>query len=314
MPPELRAEQFVNRLKSYRSPEVADSHRHLASDKNDIILGVRMGQVFALAKEFIDMPLDEVERLLESPIHEARVGAVSIMDFQARSKKTTEKRRKELFDLYLRRHDRIDTWDLVDRSAVYVVGGYLIDKPRKILHKLARSKKMSERRTAIVSTLYLIGKGDVDDAFNLAGILLDDEEDLIHKAVGWALRYAGDKDRRRLLRFLDQYAASMPRTALRYAMEHLDKKQRDHYLGLKQEGKNQIMMKKVTPKKQGSDLPEKLGAPAERALAGAGIRNLRHLMKFSEAEIKQLHGVGPNALGKLRQALADKGLSFADQK
>lgn len=233
MPPEKTAEEFLKKLKSYRSQEVAKSHRHLASDENDQIMGVRMGQIFALAREFIDMPLHEVEKLLESPIHEARVGAVSVMDFQARSKKTTEERRKELFDLYIRRHDRIDTWDLVDRSAINVVGGYLIEKPRKILYKMARSKKMSERRTAIVSTLYLIGKGDVDDAFQLAEMLLDDKEDLIHKAVGWALRYAGDKDPNRLIRFLNQYAATMPRTTLRYAIEHFDKDRRDHYLGMK---------------------------------------------------------------------------------
>ena len=238
MPPDMSAESFVEKLKSYRSPQAAKGHRHLASGDGDKIIGVRMGQVFALAKEFMNMPLDEVESLLESPIHEARVGAVSIMDFQARSKKTTEKRRKELFDLYIRRHDRIDTWDLVDRSAIYVVGGYLIDKPRKILYKLARSKKMSERRTAIVSTLYLIGKGEVDDAFQLAELLLDDEEDLIHKAVGWALRYAGDKDPQRLLSFLDKHAATMPRTALRYAVEHLDKKQREHYMGMKKAKKS----------------------------------------------------------------------------
>jgi 3-methyladenine DNA glycosylase AlkD len=227
------AEQFMKKLKPLRSAEVAKSHRSLAADENDMILGVRMGQVFALAKEFMDMPLDEVEKLLENPVHEGRVGAVSIMDFQARSKKTTPERRKELFDLYLRRHDRINTWDLVDRSAINVVGGYLIDKPRKILYKLARSKKMPERRTAIVSTLYLIGKEEVEDAFQLAEILLDDKEELIHKGVGWALRYAGDKDRQKLLNFLDTHAATMPRATLRYAVEHLDQGQRDHYMGLK---------------------------------------------------------------------------------
>lgn len=237
MPPEMSAEKFIQKLKSYQSSEVAKSHHHLAFDENDKIMGVRMGQIFALAKEFMDMPLDQVEVLLETPIHEARVGAVSIMDYQARSKKTTEKRRKELFDLYIRRHDRIDTWDLVDRSAINVVGCYLVDKPRKILYKLARSKAMSERRTAIVSTLYLIGKGDVDDAFKLAEMLLDDEENLIHKAVGWALRYAGDKDRQKLISFLDQYAATMPRTTLRYAIEHFDKDQRDHYLAMKKGAK-----------------------------------------------------------------------------
>ena len=143
------------------------------------------------------MPLAEVEKMLESDVHEMRVGAVSIMDFQARSKKTTSERRKELFDLYIRRHDRINTWDLVDRSASYVVGGYLFDKPRKILYKLARSKKMPERRTEIVSTGYFIRQGEVEDTFRVAEILVDDEHDLIHKATGWMLRAAGDVDEQR---------------------------------------------------------------------------------------------------------------------
>ena len=229
----ITAQQFVEKLKTYRSPQAAKSQNHLASDQDDAIIGVRMGQVFALAKEFMDMPLDEVEKLLESGIHEVRVGAVSIMDFQARSKKTSDERRKELFDLYIKRHDRINTWDLVDRSAIYVVGSYLFDKPRQVLYKLARSKFMPERRTAIVSTLYFIGKGDADDAFKLAEILLYDKEDLINKANGWALRFAGDKDREQLLRFLDKHAATMPRVTLRYALEHFDKKQKDHYMSMK---------------------------------------------------------------------------------
>jgi len=233
---ELTAKQFIKRLEALRSPQAAKSHSHLASDHADKIMGVRMGHIFALAKEFIDTSLNEVEKLLESPIHEVRVGGVSIMDFQARSKKTSDERRKELFDLYIKRHDRINTWDLVDRSAIYVVGSYLFDKPRKILYKLARSKFMPERRTAIVATLYFIGKGDVDDAFKLAEIMLYDKEDLIHKANGWALRFAGDKDRKKLVSFLDKYAATMPRVTLRYALEHFDKKQRDHYLGAKKVG------------------------------------------------------------------------------
>jgi 3-methyladenine DNA glycosylase AlkD len=229
----ITADQFVKRLKALQSAEAARAHDHLASDQEDVIMGVRMGQVFALAKEFINMPLNEIEKLLDSPIHEARVGAVSIMDFQARSKKTTAERRKELFDLYIRRHDRINTWDLVDRSAPYVVGGYLFDQPRKILYKLVGSKNMPERRTAIVSTGYFIRQGDVEDTFKIAEMLINDEQDLIHKATGWMLRAAGGVDRQKLLNFLDKYAASMPRTTLRYATEHFDKKQREHYLGLK---------------------------------------------------------------------------------
>jgi 3-methyladenine DNA glycosylase AlkD len=229
----LTAKQFVERLKALRSPQTAKAHSHLAAGKDDQIMGVRMGRVFALAKEFIGTPLGEVDKLLQSPFHEARVGAVSIMDYQARSKKTTPERKKELFDLYMRRHDRIDSWDLVDRSAIWVVGGYLFDKPRKVLYTLARSKLMPERRTAIVATLYFIGKGDVEDAFKLAEILLHDQEDLIHKANGWALRFAGDKDRRRLAGFLDKHAATMPRVTLRYALEHFDKKQREKYMRMK---------------------------------------------------------------------------------
>lgn len=238
----ITAKQFVERLKSYVSPvELKKIQRYFktgAGDygEDDVFIGVRMGQIFTLAKEFIDMAPKEIEKLLESPVHEARVGAVSIMDWQARSKKTPESRRKELYDLYIRRHDRINNWDLVDRSAPYVVGGYLSDKPRDILYKLARSKDMWKRRTAIVSTYYFIRQGDVDDTFSIAEILVNDDQDLINKAVGGWVREAGKRDRKRLLSFLDKHAATMPRVALRYAIEHLDKKQRDHYLSMKKVG------------------------------------------------------------------------------
>ena len=230
----MKAAEFIKKLKTLSSSEeVKKIQKYFKNDKKDIFIGVKMGQVFALAKEFMEMNPDQIELLLENKIHEARVGAVSIMDFQARNKKTSESRRKELFDLYIRRHDRINNWDLVDRSAPYVVGSYLFDKPRDILYKLARSKSIWERRTAIVSTYYFIKHGQVDDTFQIAELLVDDSEDLIHKAVGGWLREAGKKDRKRLLRFLDQHAASMPRTMLRYAIEHLDKKQREHYLEVK---------------------------------------------------------------------------------
>src|SRR5688572_32117024 len=173
VPAEISAEQFVEKLKTHQSTEeLKKYHRYFkfdedSSDTGDKFIGVRMGQVFALAKEFIEMPPDEIEKLLESPIHEVRVGGVSIMDWQARSKKTPPERRKELFELYIRRHDRINSWDLVDRSAPYVVGGYLFDKPRHILYKLARSRNIWERRTAMVSTGYFIRQGDIDDTFKI---------------------------------------------------------------------------------------------------------------------------------------------------
>jgi len=238
----MSAVEFVKKLKTYRSQdELKKIQRYFKSSdgqygEGDEFMGVRMGQVFALAKEFIEMPPNEIEKLLESPIHEVRVGAVSIMDWQARSKKTPNERRKELYDLYIRRHDRINNWDLVDRSCIYVVGGYLFDKPRNILYKLARSKNTWERRTAIVSTAYFMRQGEVDDAFKIAEMLLNDKDDLIHKAAGWMLRFAGDKDRQKLLGFLDKHAATMPRVALRNAIEHFDKEQRSHYLSMKKVG------------------------------------------------------------------------------
>jgi 3-methyladenine DNA glycosylase AlkD len=218
---DVSARQFVKELKT------------LDQDKADKVLSVPMRQVFALAKEFMNMPPSEIETLLEHDIHEARVGAVSIMDFQARSKKISQERRRELFELYLRRHDRINTWDLVDRAAPYVIGGYLDDKPREPLYKLARSKDMWERRTAIVSTYFFIRQGDVKDTFGIAELLVHDEHDLSQRAVGGWVREAGKKDSKKLLNFLDKYAATMPRTALRYAVEHLEQKQREHYMNLR---------------------------------------------------------------------------------
>lgn len=230
------AKQFIQRLKANSSPEEREKIlRYFKNTDGDQFIGVRMGHVFTLAKEFIHMTPAEIEKLLDSKVHEVRAGGCSVMDKQARLKKTTPERRKELYDLYLRRHDRINNWDLVDVCAIHVIGGYLFDKPRNVLYKLARSKNMWERRTAIVSTAYFIRQRDLDDTFKIAEILLSDKEDLVHKATGWMLRFAGDKDRARLLTFLDKHAATMPRTALRYAIEKLEGKDRDHYLGLKRE-------------------------------------------------------------------------------
>lgn len=235
----ITAKEFLRRLKEQSShAEAEKSLRYFKSGEGeygegDKFIGIRMGQLFALAKEFIEMPLDEIERLLESPIHEARAGALSIMGQRSKRKKTTDTERKQLYTLYLRRHDRINNWDLVDLGALYVVGIYLLDHPRDVLYKLARSHNIWERRTAIVSTGQLIKHGETDDTFKIAELLLKDKEDLIHKGIGWMLRTAGDVDRKKLISFLDQHAATMPRTCLRYALEHFDKKQRAHYMELK---------------------------------------------------------------------------------
>lgn len=236
----LSAQYFTEKLYKLQSDkELEKIQRYFKSGEGQYsegvqFIGVRMGEIFALAKAFIGMPLDEIEVLLENPIHEVRVGAVSIMDFQARAKKTPESQKKALFDLYIKRHDSINNWDLVDRSAIYVVGGYLFDKPRDILYELAHSQNMWERRTSIVSTGYFIKQGDVADTFAIAEILLNDPEDLIHKAAGGWIRHAGGtKYRKHLLHFLDRHAATMPRTMLRYAIEHLDADEKKHYMDLK---------------------------------------------------------------------------------
>jgi hypothetical protein len=243
MPENPSAKRFVKELEAHRSSEQREKYQRYFKTgegqygEGDVFIGVRMGQVFGLAKEFIEMPPGEIEKLLKGKVHEIRAGALSIMDKQGRRKKTPESRRKELFDLYLRRMDRINNWDLVDLGAPYVVGRYLFDKPRDVLYELARSENVWERRTAIVSTSYFIRQGDVTDTFKVAEMLLDDDHDLIHKAVGGWLREAGKKDRRRLLRFLDKYATTMPCTMLRYAIEHLDKEQRAHFMGMKGKSK-----------------------------------------------------------------------------
>lgn len=197
-----------------------------------------MRHIFALAKEFIGMPPTQIDALLAAPDHESRVGAVSIMDFQARRRSTPQSRRRELYELYIRRHHLIDTWDLVDRAAPYVVGGYLADKPRDPLYDLARSANWWERRTAIVATYFFIRQGDLDDAFAIGDILAHDPEDLVQKAVGGWIREAGKRDPARLFAFLDRHASTMPRTALRYAIEHLDPELRRHYLDLRREASN----------------------------------------------------------------------------
>jgi hypothetical protein len=218
------AEAFENALAALRPAGETDAEPYA---------GIGMGQIFKLALEYKAMPPSEIELLLERDDHPVRVGAVSIMDWQARDKKTTVDRRRELFDLYIRRHDRINTWDLVDRSAIHVVGEYLVDKPRDMLHQLARSAQPMERRTAILSTYAFIRRDQLDDTYRIAEVLADDPDELVGKAVGWMLREAGKRDHDRLASFLDAHAATMPRSMLRYSIEKLDKPERDRYLAIK---------------------------------------------------------------------------------
>ena len=187
------------------------------------IMGVAFGKIFGVARRSAQAPLAEIEKLLANPYYEARMAAVSIMDFQARTKSITPSQRKALFNLYIRRHDRINNWDLVDRAAPHVVGGYLADRPRAALRRLAMSKDPWRRRSAIVSTYYFIRAGEVEETFRVAELLLDSDHELVQKATGSWLREAGKKDPARLLRFLERHATAMPATTLRYATEKLGK-------------------------------------------------------------------------------------------
>lgn len=231
---ELTADAILARLQSMRSDEERQKyHRYFAfeDDAAETFIGVRMGQVFALAKECVLTPPSEIERLMESDIHEARAAAMSIMAKQYQAKKTTSERKQELFELYLRRHDRINAWDLVDVAAYYVIGPHLVDRPRDILYRLARSANMWERRTATLATFSFIRRGQYDDAFAIAELLLDDPEELVLKAVGWMLRSA-DGNRPALNAFLDQHAARMPRVMLRNALEHYAPDERARYMAM----------------------------------------------------------------------------------
>lgn len=231
---DLTADNILARLQALRSDEERKKyHRYFSfeDDAAETFIGVRMGQVFALAKECIATPPAEIEKLLESDIHEARAAAMSIMAKQYQAKKTTPERKQELFELYLRRHDRINDWDLVDLAAYYVIGPHLVDRPRDILYRLAKSQNMWERRTATLATFSFIRRGQLDDAFAIAELLLDDPEDLVHKAVGWMLRSA-DGNRPALNAFLDKHAAKMPRIMLRNALEHYALEERARYLSM----------------------------------------------------------------------------------
>lgn len=231
------AKQFFIELMAFQTSTDLENVKRFFRDESaeSKFLGVRMASIFTLAKQFTPMPLNEIEKLLDNAYYEARMGAVSIMDFQARDKKTTTEQKKELFDLYISKHDRINNWDLVDRSAPFVVGGYLFDKPRTTLYKLAKSKNVWERRTAIVATYYFIRKNDLDDTFKIAETLVNDQHDLIQKAVGSWVREAGKRDKQKLLSFLDRHAATMPRITLRYAIEKLDKKHKEQYMKIQKQ-------------------------------------------------------------------------------
>ena len=172
-----------------------------------------------LASRHRRLPLSGISALLRSRFHEHRFVALAILSIQF--KHATPAERESIVSFYLNHTKWINNWDLVDASAPYILGEYLKTQSCELLGQLARSADLWERRIAIVSTLALIKGGEIEDAFRIAELLLPDKHDLIHKAIGWALRETGKISRPASLQFLQKHYNRMPRTALRYAIEHL---------------------------------------------------------------------------------------------
>ena len=200
--------------------------------EGDVFIGIRVPVTRTVVRQFKDLSTPEIVELAQSPVHEHRQCAVLILTGQFTRAKTVQQR-AELFEILLMlvSSGHVNNWDLVDSSAPYI-GAYLLEMPdySDLLLALAQSEDLWERRTAVMLTAALIRTGIYQPTLELCELLMTDTHDLIHKATGWMLRVVGDQDIAVLRGFLDTYSTTMPRTMLRYAIEHLDKPERDHYL------------------------------------------------------------------------------------
>jgi len=230
----MTANEIQQKLRGLASPQRAETSQRFFKTgpgqygEGDQFIGVPVPTLRSLAKLHKNLPLPEIRPLLNSPIHEHRHIALMILVLQVT--KCAPEHRRAVYEFYLQHKHTINNWDLVDCSAPYIVGGYLIDRSRAPLSQLAKSSSLWDRRIAIVATQHFIRHDDFDDTLTLCERLLGDPEDLIHKATGWMLREAGKRSESVLLGFLDQHAPSMPRTMLRYAIEKLTPQQRQHYM------------------------------------------------------------------------------------
>ena len=236
--PSPRVVEAMDTLNQLGNPVIAaHSQRYFKTGpgeygEGDTFIGIRVPVTRTVVRQFKDLSTPEIVELAQSPIHEHRLCAVLILTGQFKRAKTVQQR-AELFEILLMlvSSGRVNNWDLVDSSAPYI-GAYLLDMPEYwgLLLGLAQSEDLWERRTAVMLTAALIRAGIYQPTLELCELLMSDTHDLIHKATGWMLRVVGDSDREVLREFLDTHAATMPRTMLRYAIEHLDKPERDHYL------------------------------------------------------------------------------------
>ena len=198
--------------------------------EGDTFIGVMVPKSRQIAKKFNQLPLGEIRILLYSRIHEERLVALLILAWRyIRSSSSME--REEIAKFYLEHIQQVNNWDLVDLSAPNILGAHLADRDdrRPLLYRLAGSENVWERRIAILATLHFIRKGDFSETLKIAGMLLHDRHDLIHKAVGWMLREVGKRDAAAEVAFLEKYCNVMPRTMLRYAIERLSESKKRRY-------------------------------------------------------------------------------------
>ena len=196
--------------------------------EKDIFLGVTVPEQRKIAKKYISVSFPDLTELLNSRIHEYRLTALIIL--VEKYKKSNEKERGDLVTFYLNKTVFINNWDLVDCSAAYILGDYLLNKDKAILYQLARSKDIWERRISMVSTYAFIKNNQFEHTLKVAEILLRDQHDLIHKAAGWMLREVGKRDQKIEEEFLKKYAKIMPRTMLRYAIERFSPEKKTFYM------------------------------------------------------------------------------------
>ncbi|MFA6424390.1 MAG: DNA alkylation repair protein [Candidatus Magasanikbacteria bacterium] len=194
----------------------------------DIFWGIKVPIQRKIAKTYLQLSLSDIITLLKSKIHEHRLVALIILIDQFKKGNTFQK--NKIFKLYLKNYKNINNWDLVDISAPNIVGGWLKDKPKEILYKLAKSKNLWQKRVAIISTLSFIRGGNFDETFKIVKLLMKDKHDLIHKACGWMLREVGKRNEKKEKEFLDKHCKQMARTMLRYSVEKFNKKEYKHYL------------------------------------------------------------------------------------
>lgn len=223
--------EVLDELKRVGNPEKAKASQRFFKTgpgqygEGDVFIGVMMPEVRKIAKQYQNLDLDNIQKLLTSKEHEVRLCGLLILVRQFDTSND-----EELVDFYLKNTKYVNNWDLVDLTAHKILGKYLVDKNRDILYKLAESNDLWERRISIISCFAFFKNNDFKDAIRIAEILLKDNHDLIHKAVGWVLREIGKKDLALEETFLRKYHKVMPRTMLRYAIEKFDGEKRKFYM------------------------------------------------------------------------------------